>query len=257
MENILKAINPFDNPNVKNLENFANPNLEDISVACTMTDYLNFLVFLGLAQKFARHSKFPATKLEKVNFWWLRKVNIGLAFIFGIGGLTHQFFIDKNSVENQFCWSLIHLCISAIFVYNILSPLMIYFGGQKKSGNNAGRINRIFNTLTVIWVIAAKFLDQYKILSYEDNFTIIFVVRALTGLASIRWNFSVQCQPSLFMLSQILRMAFLPVFLMYRQVCSQANAEMHGCPFPNFYNHNAVFHNVMLLTFALEHLSFL
>ena len=283
----------FFDPSIKNFEN---ANYEDTSLACTLTDYLMFACMLRLSIRTFRESnvgirdprddhihvvadrrtrnedprkrakrkqKAATLKVARFNLKMLAFIEFCLAFAFGIGGLTHHFYYDKNSSKNQFCWFLINRFLAMIFVSCFSSPFMYFCDLTVGIRLNVYKAAVFFGTL--IWLLVEYKLATAGILKNSDSFAISCVVSFLVAIRGyygdatfyIRTNKGKMIPKRKLFLCQVPRITYMVIYLLFGETtCNQPDGYSKGCPFPDGFNHNACLHLVCLVTFWLEHSCF-
>lgn len=269
------------------IKNFANPDYEDTSLACTLTDYLLCACFAHLSYwTYQRSSKnrqimegilieYPGKdkdglikaknarlKVARFHLKMMSFTQLNFALAFGTGGLTHHYFYDKNSWENQLCWFVIHRCLALTFVSCLLSPV-IYFRDLSK-----GMSLSVFTTVlffgTLLWVVVEMKLVESGILQKNDSFALGVLVyfgasiygRGDLSRFQISTNLGRPVNNQRFFLCQVPRIVYMVIFLVIDQTCNQEDGFQHGCPFPDSFNHNAMLHMVCLTTFYAQFLCF-
>jgi len=228
--------------------------LWDTSVACWATDYfMAVCAIFSIYKIFQYRQKLPAmiAKKEKnlqVSLTQYKVVldmnSLCLAFLAIVGisaGIKHQF-LSFDGMNETFIANLMWF-LSAVGLIGLFSTFLIntYMTIIKISRENFKYLV-MFIGATIVSIIGFLLLNA-------DNYlgsTISMVSLLATGMMMFRFCFNkcnfLAIKKRLFFGPAIAQIAFGFTFDILRSGCSIPFAWSSGCPFPDWFNHNAVLH---------------
>lgn len=243
---------------------------DDISTACYLTDYLFTFTSFVLAKKLmSYHDKLPGivTKKEGKNeaegLLGQRQLMIKMAALFNaflgasffFGGIQHQFCYDATFPCHKYPWMIAQAlgnpalplisCIPLLTCLRLTTP------------------EQLHRVKTAVAVIALVFSIEEAILEIITFGRVILlgnaVILLLCGFTTIFRSYRTVEYSTVKLFSGLfLQLGYVYFYLKILSICGVPHGfRDHGCPFPDWFNHNAVLHLVLISSFWLMSSAFI
>jgi len=237
----------------------------DMSLACWATDYLMFIGSLynckTLLNRYRsrlqdiikkKDLKISNEKLSRQKL--VIALNICYVFLLGLsglfGGIKHQFFYKGEHYIGRVLWFFACITSSSLSPVCIMTPFLTLKALSKKGRNLIVSCVILFSGMLAIEeFIYEKITLGGILLGSVLVMTIISLIS--TVLYSCGDDQIIRFRKSRYFPGTIFLTSFAFWYTSIYPVCSQPSAFEKGCPVPDWFNHNALLHIVIFISFTL------
>lgn len=235
-----------------------------MSFACWATDYL---MFFGSLYNCAKLYKYQAKLTEIVTKKEIEisnsklsrqklviKFNICYVFLLGLsgllGGVKHQFFFKGEHYIGRILWFFACITSSALSPICIMTPFLTLYEFSEKTQRNIVRGICFISVIIAIEEFIYEYITMGGILL--SSILVTTFLSVISALLYVAGNKSIiRFRKRRFFPGTILLTCFAIWYAMNDPICSQPLASEKGCPVPDWFNHNALLHCVIFVSFTL------
>ena len=235
-----------------------------MSFACWATDYLMFIGSLYNCKKLLKYRsklqdivkkkdlKISNEKLSRQKL--VIAFNISYVFLLGLsgllGGIKHQFFYKGEHYIGRVLWFFACITSSSLSPVCIMTPFLTLQALSKKAKKLIVASVIVFSA-----VLATEEFIYEKITMGGILLGSVLVMTAISVFSSILYccgnDQVIRFRKSRYFPGTIILTTFAFWYTSIYPICTQPSAFEKGCPVPDWFNHNALLHIVIFISFTL------